>query len=79
MKIDQSTIWWIIAFSISTMLIGITLMGSAVISNLGETAKMYPIRGELGVGLAIAGIIALSIQMILMLIIFEIASRTDKM
>jgi hypothetical protein len=77
MKIETSTIWWIISFAISTMLMGICFMGLAVISNLNETANMYLTRGEWGVGLAIAGIIALCVQMILMLIIFEIASRED--
>ena len=78
MKIDQSTVWWIITFAISTILMIICFAVFAVICNLDETANMYPIRGEIGIGLVITGFVSLGVQMILTLIVFQIASGAEK-
>ena len=77
MKTDKSTLWWIICFAISVMLMVICYAIFTMVCNLDEKARMFPIRGEIGIGLVITGLIAVGVQIILTLIVFQIAAGVD--
>ena len=77
MKIDMSTVWWIMSFSISIVLIWSSIVGLALFANMSETAKMYDVRGEWAAGLVVMGMIASCILLMLVFIIYTIASRDE--
>lgn len=77
MKIDMSTVWWIISFSISIVLLFSSIIGLGLFANMSETAKMYDMRSEWSIALVVVGMVAFCIMLILVMIIYTIASRED--